>query len=186
MNAQARAFPLYSGLARQLYNTFGMRIEMSSWKGSLGVPRRSALVVEDDPRLQQAMSNELARMDFHVLSASHYDGALRQLARIEPHVVCIDVGLPNKSGYELCEHIRGPLGLATLPILMTSERGSSADKAHAEEAGGNAFLRKPFSMRHFNQCVESLAHGYSPIASVSGPLRLGRAVRMVHALALSP
>ncbi len=163
-----------------------MRIEMSSWKGSLGVPRRTALIVEDDPQLQRAMSRELAGMDFQVLSASHYDGALRHLAGIEPHVVCIDVGLPNKSGYELCEHIRGPLGLAKLPILMTSEYGSCADKAHAEEAGGNAFLCKPFSMRRFKQCVASLSRGNGGRVPVHQPLRLGQAGRMVQLLALSP
>ena len=97
-------------------------------------------------------------MDFRVLSASHYDGAVRHLAALEFHVVCIDVGLPNKSGYELCEHIHGSLGLAGLPILMTSEHGSCEDMAYAEEAGGDAFLRKPFSMRRFNQCVESLSN----------------------------
>jgi len=173
-------------LARQLYKTIDMRIEMSSWKGSLEVLRRTALIVEDNPRLQRAMGMELARMDFQVLTASHYDGALRHLARVEPHVVCIDVGLPNKSGYELCEHIRGSLGLATLPILMTSECGSCADKAHAEEAGGNAFLRKPFSMRRFKQCVESLACGNGPRKPVHQQPRLGHAGHMVQVLALSP
>ncbi len=118
--------------------------------------KRTALIVEDDPRLQRAMRRQLAQMDFHVLSANHFDAAVRHLAEREPHVVCIDVGLPNKSGYELCEHIRGSLGLAGLPVLMTSERGSAEDISYAEEAGGNAFLRKPFSMRELSRCVESL------------------------------
>jgi two-component system chemotaxis response regulator CheY len=150
-----------------------MLIEMPSLKRPLDATRRTALIVEDDPRLQRAMSKELARMDFHVLSASHYDGALRHLAELEPHVVCIDVGLPNKSGYELCEHIRGPLGLAGLPILMTSEYGSCEDMAHAEEAGGDAFLRKPFSMRRFKQCVESLSKRTRPSLSPMHELQLG-------------
>jgi DNA-binding response OmpR family regulator len=135
-----------------------MLIEMSSWKPPLDATKRTALIVEDDPRLLQAMREHLARMDFHVLSARHYDAAVRHLAEREPHVVCVDVGLPDKSGYELCEHIRGPLGLAGLPILMTSEYGTSQDMAYAEDAGGNAFLRKPFSMQQLGQCIESLSN----------------------------
>jgi two-component system chemotaxis response regulator CheY len=71
-------------------------------------------------------------------------------------LVCVDVGLPNKSGYELCEYIRGSLRFAELPILMTSEHGNPGDMAQAENAGANAFLHKPFSMRQLGQCVESL------------------------------
>lgn len=133
-----------------------MVIEMPSRNRHVNVTRRTALIVEDDPQLQKAMSKQLRRMDFQVLSATHYDAALRHLARGEAHVVCIDVGLPNKSGYELCEYIRRAPGLAGLPILMTSEYGSPGDMAHAEDAGGNAFLRKPFSMLELTQCVESM------------------------------
>ncbi len=139
-----------------------MGTKMLRWEKLLDASRRTALLVEDDPRLQHALSKQLAEMDFHVFAASHYDGAVRHLARLEPQVVCIDVGLPNKSGFELCEYIRKPLGLARLPILLMSESGTSTDKAYAEEAGGNEFLHKPFSMTRFKQCVESLSKGYTP------------------------
>src|ERR1700690_1652059 len=134
-----------------------MLIEMPSRRKTLDATRRTALLVEDDPQLKRAISIELARMNFQPLLASHYDAAIRHLAVHEPHVACIDVGLPNKSGYELCEHIRGSLGLAGLPILMTSDYGSPQDRAYAEDAGGNAFLRKPFSMEELRMCIESLS-----------------------------
>jgi two-component system chemotaxis response regulator CheY len=87
-----------------------MVIPRSSHQSRTDPARRTALIVEDDPHLQKAMSRELERMSFHVLAANHYDAAVRHLQGCEPHVVCVDVGLPNKSGYELCEHIRGSLG----------------------------------------------------------------------------
>jgi two-component system OmpR family response regulator len=133
-----------------------MLIEMSSRRRRVDCVKRTALVVEDDPRLQKAMSMQFGRMDFDVLLASHYDDALRHLATGEPQLACVDVGLPNKSGYELCEHIRGSLGLAELPILMTSDYGTAGDMAFAEDAGGNAFLRKPFTMQELTDCVESM------------------------------
>jgi DNA-binding response OmpR family regulator len=143
-------------LARHLYGPIPVLVEMSSPKRLMGPARRTALVVEDDPRLQRVMGKQFGRMGFHVLSASHYDAAVRHLATREPDVACIDVGLPSKSGYELCEHMRRALGLAGLPIILTSEYGSPGDMANAEDAGGNAFLRKPFTMRHLTYCVESL------------------------------
>src|SRR5580704_10542361 len=90
---------------------------------------RTALVVEDDPRLQRAMTEELTRMHFNVLSARHCEGAIAHLKRRTADIVCIDIGLPNESGYELCEYIRGPLALMRAPIIVTSEHGSSHDMA---------------------------------------------------------
>jgi DNA-binding response OmpR family regulator len=119
-------------------------------------PKRTALIVDSDPDLRRSVSKQLGRMDFHVFSAGHYEGALLYVATQKLHLVCVDVQLPSKSGYELCEHIRGAAGLVSLPILVTSVYASPEDMACAEAAGGNAFLRKPFSMRVLTDCVESL------------------------------
>jgi DNA-binding response OmpR family regulator len=115
------------------------------------------LIVEDDPDLQESMAAELERMDLEVLSALHYDAAIQQLMTARtPHLVCVDLELPTRSGYEVCEYIRGPLGRASVPILVTSDSGFPEDMACAEEAGANAFLKKPFSMRDFTTYVETL------------------------------
>ena len=120
--------------------------------------RRVALIVEDDPELQLAMSERLERMDFEVRRALHYEAAVGQLqeAGEAPSLVCVDLELPTRSGYELCEFIRGDLGLEEVPILVTSNSGFPPDVASAEEAGADAFLEKPFTMRAFSGCVEAL------------------------------
>lgn len=166
-------------LARHLNTPILVLIEMSSAKKLVVIVRRMALIVEGDPRLQRVMSRHLGRMGFHALSASHYDGAVRHLATGEPDIAYIDVRLPSKSGYELCEYIRRALGLESLPIILTSEYGSPGDMAHAEDAGGNAFLHKPFSMPQLTHCIESLVdpirwraplrHELQPLASKRGP-----------------
>jgi DNA-binding response OmpR family regulator len=117
---------------------------------------RTALVVEDDPRLLEATTQWFESMSFRVLSARHFDAAIVHLAQFRAHVVCVNIELPSKSGYELCEYIRGPLGLSGLPIIVTSERGHAEDRAQAEEVGANAFLQKPFSLRQLTRSVESL------------------------------
>ncbi len=151
--------------------------------------RITALVVEDDPKLRNAMSAQLQHMDLDVLVANHYDAAVCHLAACEPHVICIDVGLPNKSGYELCEHIRGSLRFVSLPILMTSDHGDPGDMAYAENAGANAFLHKPFSMRQLAHCIESLLNGSRAAPPLSSELeaQVSRSLRVAtrgHALSL--
>ena len=120
--------------------------------------RRSVLVVEDDPGLARNMAKHLAAMGFEVKSAFHYEAAIRELALgdITFHLVCIDLSLPTRSGYELCEFIRGPLGLRRIPILVTGESALPEDMAHAEQAGANAFLKKPFSMHQLSHNVAAM------------------------------
>ncbi|MEO7331759.1 MAG: response regulator [Minicystis sp.] len=114
------------------------------------------LIVEDDPDLQKAMTAQLAKMNFDVITAHHYDAAIERLTDRTPHLVCVDLELPTQSGYELCEYIRGPLGLTRVPILVTSDFGYPRTMASAEEAGANAFLKKPFSMQQLKVYIEAL------------------------------
>jgi CheY-like chemotaxis protein len=141
----------------QLVHTRRMLVDLAAYRKRSEVSeKQTAVVVEDDPRLRRAVSEELARMNLDVLSANHFDAAIRHLETRRAHIVCIDIGLPEKSGYELCEHIRGTMGLTRMPILLMSEYGTSHDKACAEHAGANAFLLKPFSISQLNSGVRSL------------------------------
>jgi DNA-binding response OmpR family regulator len=123
------------------------------------VTARVALVVEDDPLLQRAMAKLLQKAKFEVLTALHFNAAVLHLNAVKFDVACIDLGLPNTSGYELCEHIRRLPHLFSLPILVTSERSFPQAMAHAEEAGANAFLKKPFPMERLLKYVSALLDG---------------------------
>jgi DNA-binding response OmpR family regulator len=120
---------------------------------------RIALVVEDDPTLQDRMKRHLATARFDVLTASDYHTAITHVQRRPLHVACIDLGLPNESGFELCERIRTERALRFVPIVVTSERNFPVDMVRAEEAGANAFLKKPFSMPLLTDCLEMLMAG---------------------------
>jgi DNA-binding response OmpR family regulator len=122
---------------------------------------RVALVVEDDPALQARIKRHLATVRFDVLAAADYQSAVAHAQNTQLHVVCIDLGLPSESGYELCERLRSERALQFVPIVVTSERTFPDDMARAEEAGANAFLMKPYSMVLLTQCLEMLLTGTS-------------------------
>ena len=118
--------------------------------------RPIALVVEDDPELQEQVSAQLVRMGFDVLAALHYDAAIAHLDGAKPQLALIDIELPTQSGYEVCEYMRNQLGLTEVPILMTSESRHPEVMAYAEEAGADAFLGKPFLMNDLARYVDAL------------------------------
>jgi DNA-binding response OmpR family regulator len=102
------------------------------------------------------MVKHLEQAGFAALTALDFSAAVHHLTQSRIQLACIDLGLPSRSGYELCEHIRSRCELVSLPILVTSVRNYPEDMAYAEEAGANAFLKKPFSMNTLLRYVSAL------------------------------
>ena len=124
-----------------------------------GLGKRTILLVEDDPRLRDTLWRYLADQDFHVETAVEYHAAVAALEQRTPTLVCLELALPRESGYELCEYIRGPLGMSNVPILAMSDRGSPEDMAYAEQVGANAYVKKPFTRRHLASCIATMLEG---------------------------
>jgi DNA-binding response OmpR family regulator len=64
--------------------------------------------------------------------------------------------LPDSSGYDVCEFIRRSPEHSATPVLMMSERTYPEDRAHAAEAGADAFLAKPFTEKTLRERIEAL------------------------------
>jgi DNA-binding response OmpR family regulator len=118
-----------------------------------------------------AMQVHIEGRGLDAVVASHYGQARAYLSAMNPDLACIDIGLPTESGYELCELIRGPLGLSAMPILVTSAFGAAHERAFAEQAGANVFLTKPFTMKELGAHVTALLGGAWP--SVAPMFQLG-------------
>lgn len=115
---------------------------------------RTALLVEDSPLFRRVLGDYLRRLDFtDIREAPNGRAALAALEQWRPDLVCMDLVLPDVSGYDVCEFIRATERLADLPVLMVSARNSPADRAHAEEAGVTDFLPKPFTEEEFEHHV---------------------------------
>jgi two-component system chemotaxis response regulator CheY len=115
-----------------------------------------ALVVEDDPALRRMVSAYLKAMNISAIEAPDGRTALRELAGKVPDVICLDLMLPELSGFDLCEHIRREPQLRDVPVLIMSARGFPEDRAAAEEVGASAYLVKPFTRAQFSGQIDAL------------------------------
>jgi two-component system chemotaxis response regulator CheY len=117
----------------------------------------TALVVEDDPAIRKLLRKYLGKMGFDVQEAATGKAALSLLeAERIPQLVCLDVMLPELSGYEICEHIRATPRLKDVQVLIVSARALPSDRALAEELGANAYLIKPIRWASFSSSVTGL------------------------------
>jgi DNA-binding response OmpR family regulator len=121
--------------------------------------RKTVLVVEDNPDLRQAIIAELSEMGLDYCEAGDARSAIEQLIIRRPDLACLDLVLPELSGFELCEFIRRSPVLGNVPILMMSGRSLPEDRALAEEAGASAYLPKPFTLEQFGRAVRALLGG---------------------------
>src|SRR6516225_1390138 len=114
---------------------------------------RRALVVEDHPDARALVRTYLLSMGLEVVDVAEGRSAIRQLELSPPDLVCLDLMLPELSGFEVCEFMRAHPALREVPILIMSARAKPMDRAFAEEVGATAYLVKPFKKIDFSRAV---------------------------------
>jgi DNA-binding response OmpR family regulator len=110
---------------------------------SVGV-RARVLVVEDEPIINQAVTDRLAAEGFEVRQA--YDGptAVDAAAAWTPDLLVLDVMLPGFDGHEVCRRVQAR---RPVPVLMLTARDDETDVLVGLGVGADDYLTKPFSMR---------------------------------------
>jgi two-component system phosphate regulon response regulator PhoB len=105
------------------------------------------LVAEDDVDLSTIVTFNLRKHGFDVVTATTGARALK-VVRTEPlSCVVLDLMLPDISGLEVCQEIRGDSLLCELPVIMVTARGSEQDRLLGLETGADDYIVKPFSVR---------------------------------------
>ncbi|MEZ2370268.1 response regulator [Arthrobacter sp. RCC_34] len=104
---------------------------------------RKVLVVDDEPQLLRALQINLRAEGYDVAVAADGASALRAAADNPPHVVVLDLGLPDMEGTEV---IHGLRGWTEVPIIVLSARHGSSDKVEALDAGADDYVTKPFGL----------------------------------------
>src|SRR5690349_21669109 len=95
-------------------------------------PKRSVLVIEDDPPLQRFLRLTLSNHNFNVIEAATGESAIRHAANDQPDLIILDLGLPDVDGVEVTRRIRE---WSAIPIIVVSARGKDQDKVVALDAG---------------------------------------------------
>jgi len=103
------------------------------------------LVVEDDSRLAEMLSEYLGQAGFRVTVAAAGAAALRRLTAEAPYdAVVLDLMLPDMDGLDVCREIRSR---SDTPVLMLTARGDAIDRIIGLELGADDYLPKPFEPR---------------------------------------
>ena len=116
----------------------------------------SILIADDEPNILISLEFLLKRAGYNVSLARDGQQALDTILRDRPHLVLLDVMMPVKSGFEVCQAVRADDSLNGIRILMLSAKGRDTDLAKGLALGADAYMTKPFSTRELLQKVQGM------------------------------
>jgi DNA-binding response OmpR family regulator len=102
------------------------------------------LLIEDDPRLAEMVSEYLGQSGFRVTAAGSGEEGLARFAREPFDALVLDLVLPGIDGLEVCRRLRAS---SDVPVLMLTARGDAMDRVVGLEIGADDYLPKPFEPR---------------------------------------
>lgn len=145
------------------------------------------LMIEDDARLANMVCEYLGQSGYTVAHAGDGQSGLTALQGKPPHLVILDLMLPDMDGLEVCRRIRAlPGALAATPVLMLTAKGDPMDRIIGLEMGADDYLPKPFEPRELLARIRAVlrrhVEGAQPVATSVlrfGSLEIDRDARVV-------
>jgi two-component system, OmpR family, alkaline phosphatase synthesis response regulator PhoP len=105
------------------------------------------LVIDDEANIVRLVQDYLEQAGYRVLSAYNAETGLHALRRETPDLLVLDLGLPDRDGWDLTRLIRADRQLADIPIIMLTARVEESDRIIGLELGADDYITKPFNPR---------------------------------------
>ncbi len=105
------------------------------------------LIVDDEPDILEFLSYNLKREGYTTFTASNGKSAIELASKLKPHLILLDVMMPEMDGIETCERIRDDKSLDRSLIAFLTARGEDYSQVAGFEAGGDDYITKPVKPR---------------------------------------
>jgi DNA-binding response OmpR family regulator len=129
------------------------------------VSNTTILIVDDEPLLVQALTFVLSREGYEISSAADGEEALQKIADNKPQIIFLDIMMPKKNGYQVCEIIKNIPELKDIYIIMLSAKGWEADKEKGLSLGADDYMTKPYSPKDAVIAVKKAIESLSLVSS---------------------
>jgi len=114
------------------------------------------LIVDDEPNILLSLEFLMKREGYQVHLARDGVEALEAIAALRPDLVLLDVMMPRKTGFEVCQEVRANDALKAIRILMLTAKGRDTDVAKGLALGADAYMTKPFSTKELVEKVRQM------------------------------
>jgi DNA-binding response OmpR family regulator len=115
---------------------------------------RVALVVEDDKPVAELLAAAMRQRGFDATALYEGQAVAAWVREHRPDVVLLDLMLPDRSGYEICEELKLDRSTNLIPIVICTARTGHEDLVRGLRVGANFYLTKPFTIDELNHAVD--------------------------------
>lgn len=157
-------------------------------KGFRTVSKIRILVAEDEPNLREVLCLQLVHAGFEVIEAHDGQEALDLASRLLPDMVLLDVMMPQLTGFEVCEKLRGSFATRHIPIIILTAKAELTDKLNGLEGGANDYITKPWAQRELLQRIRNVLEwsrqqrAASPLTGLPGNVSIDDEIKRRFAL----
>jgi DNA-binding response OmpR family regulator len=105
------------------------------------------LIVDDEPHLRMLIQQTLEELEdegVEILTAANGDEALQTIRDEQPNLVFLDVMMPKKNGFDVCQAVKHEMGLSHIHIILLTAKGQEFDRQRGQEVGADLYMTKPF------------------------------------------
>jgi DNA-binding response OmpR family regulator len=117
---------------------------------------KSILVVEDEPNIVLSLQFLMKKAGFEVRVARDGEEALAAVEEKAPDLILLDVMIPKRDGYDVCQTIRANPEWAGIYVIMLTAKGRDVDREKGMALGANDYVTKPFSTRDLTDKVKQI------------------------------
>lgn len=116
----------------------------------------SILVVDDEPNILLSLEFLMKKAGFDVRVAEDGDEALRRVEEHQPDLILLDVMIPRRDGYDVCQTIRANPDWSDIHIIMLTAKGREVEREKGLALGADDYVTKPFSTRDLTEQVKRI------------------------------
>jgi two-component system alkaline phosphatase synthesis response regulator PhoP len=131
------------------------------------------LVVDDDPDILEILSYNLTAEGYKVITAEDGVQAVKKAKKKKPHLVILDVMMPEMDGIEACEQIRETKGLENTVITFLTARGEDYSQVAGFDAGADDYITKPVKPKVLMSKVKALLRRFKSNVSEKNIYKIG-------------
>ena len=118
--------------------------------------KQRVLIADDEPNIVISLEFLLEQSGYEIRTVANGDDALRVAREFRPHLLLLDIMLPLKNGFEVCQVIRESPELNPVKIIMLTAKGRETEVAKGLALGADAYITKPFATRELLEAVKRL------------------------------
>lgn len=108
---------------------------------------RTVLLVDDEPNIILSLQFLIEQAGYEARVARDGEAALKAIEEHKPDLVLLDVMLPKRDGFDVCERIRANPAWKDIRIVMLTAKGRDSEREKGLALGADAYITKPFSTR---------------------------------------